>query len=106
MQRFSHEKSNSVSKQLASILLFVALFCVFLFGISFISSETTEKQAETLELSISRSIAHCYATKGYYPENLDYILDNYGISYDIDKYFIDYNVLGENLFPDITIIQK
>lgn len=106
MQRFCHEKSNTISKQFAAIILFVVLFCAFMFGISLISNETTEKQCESLELSISRSIAHCYATNGFYPESLDYIIDNYGISYDSRKYFIDYNVIGENMFPDVTIIQK
>lgn len=106
MQRFCHEKNHTLSKQLAAILLFVVLFCAFIFGISLISNETTEKQSESLELAISRSIAHCYAAHGFYPESLDYIIDNYGISYDSDKYFIDYNVIGENMFPDVTIIHK
>lgn len=106
MGRFYHEKSHTFTKQLASIILFAALFVMFVFGISNISKETTEKQSESLELAISRGIAHCYATNGYYPENLDYIIENYGITYDSKRYFVDYQVLGENIFPDVTIIEK
>ena len=106
MGRFYHEKSHTFAKQLASIILFAALFVMFVFGISNISKETTEIQSESLELAISRGIAHCYATSGYYPENLDYIIENYGITYDSKRYFVDYQVLGENIFPDVTIIEK
>ena len=106
MNRFYHEKQHTFLKFIASILLFVVIFIGFSFGISNVSNETTEKQGESLELAISRGVAHCYATEGFYPENLDYLIEHYGITYDQDKYFVDYNVLGENMFPDITIIEK
>lgn len=98
--------NRTLIKFLASILLFLVFFAGFSYGISKVSDETTEKQGENLELAISRGVAHCYATKGFYPEDLDYLIENYGISYDEDKYFVDYNVLGANMFPDITIIEK
>ncbi len=106
MNRFYHEKQHTFPKLIASILLFVVIFAVFSFGITNVSRETSEKQSESLELAISRGVAHCYASEGFYPENLDYLIENYGITYDTDKYFVDYNVLGENMFPDITIIEK
>ena len=106
MKRFYHESSNNWLKQAASVGLFAVLFLMFFLGISQVSEETSEKQTETLRLAISRGIAHCYATEGQYPERLDYLLDNYGIDYDSEKYFVDYQVLGQNIFPDVTIIEK
>ena len=106
MGRFYHNNPFKPIKHIASMLLFAALFAMFFFGISNVSDKTDEKQSSTLELAISRGIAHCYATEGFYPESLDYLIEHYGITYDQDKYFVDYNVLGENMFPDITIIEK
>ena len=49
---------------------------------------------------------HCYAIEGSYPESLQYLKDNYGLTYDEEKYFIDYQVLGSNILPDVTIIDR
>lgn len=106
MKRFYHNQSNNWLKLLLSVSLFLMIFFGFSIGISNVSKETSAKQTESLQLAISRSIAHCYASKGYYPENLEYLQEHYGIHYDTDKYFIDYQVLGENIFPDVTIIEK
>ena len=106
MKRFYHDSSNQWGKQLASVVLFLFLFCAFCSGISFVSEETTKRQAESLELAISRGIAHCYATEGHYPESLSYLKEHYGIHYDSERYFVDYQVLGENIFPDVTVLIK
>lgn len=106
MKRFTHENTHNWKKQFFSVALFLFIFLAFLLGISNISQKTTAQQAASLKQAISRSIAHCYATEGHYPESLTYIQEHYGISYNPDKYFVDYQVLGENLFPDITIIEK
>ncbi len=91
---------------ISSIFVFVLFFSMFFFGISNVSKTTDEKQSEALELAISRGIAHCYATEGFYPEDLSYLMEHYGIMYDSDKYFVDYTVLGENIFPEVTVIEK
>ena len=106
MGRFYHNNPFKPIKHIASMLLFAALFAMFFFGISNVSDKTDEKQSSTLELAISRGIAHCYATEGHYPEDLSYLVENYGIHYDTDKFFVDYTVLGENIFPEVTIIEK
>lgn len=106
MGRFYHNHSRKHMKYATSMIIFAVFFGMFFLGISNISTKTDEKQTESLELAISRGIAHCYATEGYYPEDLSYLIDHYGISYDSNKYFIDYTVLGENIFPEVTIIAK
>ena len=106
MKRFYHQHSISWIKHLIAVGIFVLIFCAFAFGISGVSDKTSAEQTEALELAISRGIAHCYATEGRYPESLEYLLEEYGISYDADKYFVDYQVLGQNIFPDVTIIEK
>lgn len=106
MKRFDHKTSKHGRNQLIALALFLVIFCAFSFGINRISHITDHNQMETLELAISRSITHCYATEGHYPESLDYLIENYGITYDADQYFVDYQILGKNLYPDVTIIEK
>lgn len=106
MKRFYHENSKSEKSIFAGILFFLLIFLVFQSGVSKVSKESSENQAETLKLALSQSITHCYATEGHYPESLAYIQEHYGITYNTDEYFVDYQILGENIFPDITIIEK
>ena len=106
MNRFFHEKSHSWLKQGLAVLLFLCIFLVFTYGLSGISKKTAAEETKSLHRSISRGISHCYATNGFYPESLEYLKEHYHISYDTDKYFVDYQVLGENIFPDVTIIEK
>ena len=53
-----------------------------------------------------RGITHCYAIEGTYPDSLEYLIENYGLIYDEGHYYIDYQPLGSNLMPDVTIIQR
>ena len=101
MKRFSHESSRSWAKQLASVTLFLGIFCAFLFGLSGISKETSEKQTESLQMAISRGIARCYATEGHYPESLEYLKEHYSISFDEEDYFVDYQVLARTSSPTL-----
>lgn len=104
MKRFYHGSSHHWHKILSSVFLFLGCFGLLFSGLSGVSNESSEKQTELLNRAITRGIVHCYASQGHYPENLDYLKTHYGVSYDKDKYFVDYQVLGENIFPDVSII--
>ncbi len=105
--RFVSEKSNSYLKNLLiSLGIFVAVFLAFWLAVSSVSSRTDEEEMRTLETAVMRGITHCYAIEGAYPDSLAYLKENYGLIYDEDHYFIDYQPLGSNLMPDVAIIKK
>ena len=35
-----------------------------------------------------------------------YLTDHYGLTYNSDYYYIDYQYIGSNLRPDVTIIER
>ena len=106
MQYFDHRKE---SHPLRNLLLSVGFFLVILIacglGFHMISKQSSVEEMRTLEQAIHKSVAHCYAVEGVYPESLEYLKEEYGISYDSEKYFVDYQIWGENIMPDITFIQ-
>ncbi|MDD2972236.1 MAG: hypothetical protein PHE02_08935 [Lachnospiraceae bacterium] len=108
MNRFG--KNNSIFHHLKMINLpiiaFIILVVLFLRGINSISATTTEKQKESLQNAVYRSIVQCYAVEGTYPPSLDYLAEHYGLTYDTDQFFIDYQPIGSNLMPDVTILSK
>ena len=44
--------------------------------------------------------------EGHYPETLDDLTENCGIQYDKKQFFIDYQIAGANILPDITVIER
>ena len=65
-----------------------------------------QEEMQTLQNAITRSVTTCYTLEGSYPQSLGYLKKHYGLHYDENKYFVDYQPLGANIMPDITIIRK
>lgn len=107
MKRFEYRKQPvKVSGFLLSVCIFLLILGMFIQGISSFSESTKRRQKESLENALTRDIVYCYTVEGAYPQSLDYIKDNYGLTYDEDMFFVDYHVSGTNIFPDITIIER
>ena len=51
-------------------------------------------------------VTQYYALEGHYPETLDDLTENCGIQYDKKQFFIDYQIAGANILPDITVIER
>ena len=102
MNRFE-QKSMSLGRRLIyllPILAFVILFVLFLRGIGSVSESTLSKQQESLETALERSISQCY------PPSLEYLEQHYGLLYDEDSFFIDYEYYGSNLLPEVTVLRR
>lgn len=56
--------------------------------------------------AIIRSAVQCYAIEGFYPPNIEYLEENYGLLVDHDKYFISYSVFASNIIPEVDLFQK
>ncbi len=86
------------------IIIFFLLIGLFLSGISGISESSDRETYKSLQTALNRSVVHCYAIEGRYPPSLRYLEEHYGITYDKNKYFVDYQPIASNMMPDITII--
>ena len=89
-----------------SVICIAATLFLFIKAVDNIGFANDAEQAEILEQALTRSITACYALEGAYPPNIDYLIKNYGLTYDNKEYFIDYQYIGANLRPDVTIIKK
>lgn len=89
---------------LLPLLAGIVILLLFLRGIQSVSDTTAAKQQESLETALSRSIAQCYAVEGMYPPGLSYLKEHYGLTYDENKFFVDYQSIGSNLMPDVTVL--
>ncbi len=94
------------SKNKLSLLITLGIFILFILQIQNITHLTKQQQRINLEKAISRDIIQCYALEGYYPPDLNYIEEHYGLTYNKSEFFIDYQIEGENIKPTFTIIER
>ncbi|MCI8646484.1 MAG: hypothetical protein HFE76_06700 [Firmicutes bacterium] len=101
------QKGRLASRNLiVSVISFLLIALLFWIGISLVSNRTDSREAEIVKDAITRGIIHCYTSEGFYPESLEYLKQNYGLRYDEERFFIDYQALGSNLLPDVTVIDR
>lgn len=89
---------------LAVYIIFLTVFtgvCV----LSFLRLESTnfEKSCDILSESVRKAAVHCYAVEGQYPENVAYLKENYGLTYNEKRFKVHYEMIGSNLMPDIFV---
>lgn len=107
MNRFLYtEKKKNSHSLLISVLLFLLAAGLFYVGTDTWSDTTSKAQKASLEQTLQESIVHCYCVEGRYPESLAYLKENYGISYDKNRFYVDYQPVGENIMPDLTVIER
>ena len=99
MVRFQNQKKSRKNRRVfLSICVFLVILLLFISGIDSFSDSTRRHQKESLERALNRSIVYCYATED--------LKAHYGLTYDEDLFFVDYQTVGANIYPDVTIIEK
>ena len=108
MNRFEKRKKVSfkINFMKISLAVFILVIVFFLYAIMNLNSATITRQESALQNAIEKDIVNCYALEGYYPPSLSYIKEHYGLTYNEELFFVDYQPVGSNLFPTVTIIRK
>ena len=88
------------------VAIFLAAALVFVLLVSG-AKETSERESlRTARESLRRAIITCYAVEGSYPENYEYIKENYSVRIDEQKYFVHYLIIASNVMPDFEIYER
>lgn len=109
MNRFATKAEKriiSVPRMRAIYLICPIILFIFWLGLSSIDETTVSRQRDSLETALNRDIIHCYAVEGFYPPSLAYIEEHYGLTYNKDLFFVDYQPIGSNIRPDVTILVR
>lgn len=67
---------------------------------------SSEESCRLLTKAVMETAVHCYAIEGQYPRELDYLEENYGLTYNHDKYMVHYELMGANLMPGIFVTES
>ncbi len=96
----SPRKKTAASVTLAVFLLTAA---AAFFAINNSDKADEAYMTENVRRSIEKAAVLCYSAEGAYPENLQYLKDNYGILVNDDKYMVHYSYAGGNIPPDVIV---
>jgi len=106
MYLFSVKKEKKSITAYAPILILVVVLLGFTLFANSMTDGNASREKEILQNAIDRSITQCYALEGIYPDSLEYLEEEYGLTYNKEHFFVDYQYIGSNLRPDITIIER
>lgn len=108
MNRFEEKKKSRFQGRgvWAPALSGGVILLFFIWAFSGISGQARQKETENLQRALEQGVIICYALEGSYPESLDYLKEHYGIDWNEQRYLVDFETVGSNLPPDITIIEK
>ena len=82
----TYRQNSSIRNFSVSVIGFSVVLAIFIAGVSNVSVRADAQAAKTLEQAINRGIVRCYTIE--------------------NRFFVDYQVLGSNLIPEVTIIDR
>ena len=88
------------------ICLFALLLVVAVLVIGHIDSAQNHVETELVRDAVKNAALTCYAVEGAYPEDVEYLKENYQLAYDEERYFITYESFASNRIPDIYVSEK
>ena len=93
-------------KDVASILIFVALIIVFVVLVNNITNRNNGRELQIVRDAVKNAALTCYAVEGMYPDDLEYLRDHYNLSYNEERYHVFYEPLASNLMPSIKVAER
>ena len=88
------------------IFLCAALFLTL--GTGHMEETVQREQQELLQEAINQAVVNCYALEGSVFAGgsvVQWLIENYGIQVDFEKYVVSYEIFAENIRPQVRVIR-
>jgi len=89
-----------------TVPLMLGILLVFVMSVSGLETDRKKEGRQQLEEVLRRTAVTCYAAEGFYPPDLEYMREQYGLRYNENEYVIYYERFASNLMPVITVLEK
>ncbi len=100
------ERNGVLQTFLFPLLVFVFTLVCAGVSVCYFQKSSNLQSIDLLRQSARRAVVQCYAIEGCYPENVEYLEQEYGLHYNHDKYFIDYQAFASNVMPNVEVYEK
>lgn len=89
-----------------AVLIFAAAVIWFVTALNNTDSSAESQRLSAVERTVEDAVTLCYSIEGVYPQSLEYLTENYGISYDSERYIVHYECFAANIRPVIRVVEK
>ena len=96
--------AKNIIKYCLPFIIAAVLLAITLTSIGNLSGGSKAEERQQLEDALRRASVSCYAARGFYPPDLDYLVSRYGIQIDKEHFAVFYEVFAENLMPQINVV--
>lgn len=86
--------------------MLAAMLLGFAISVSRLNQSRHREGLSQLEHTVRQAAVACYASEGFYPPDIAYLQEHYGLRYDETEYTVHYGIFASNLMPDITVLEK
>ena len=90
---------------LPAAVLALALIAGALFFTQVLGKRADAEALSLAEQSIRRAAVECYALEGFYPTDISYLRERYGVAVDEERFIVHYEYVAANLMPDVTVLE-
>jgi len=87
-------------------MVLLAVSLCFLTAVSRLEEGRRAEGKQQLETALRRTAVSCYAAEGFYPPDVAYMQEHYGLQFDENAYIVHYSLTASNWMPDITVLEK
>lgn len=99
MVKINHAK---ISQWIIGLIL-IQMVLVFVPVIFEYIEKNDQLSVEDVQIIVEDYAVLCYATEGSYPANLDYLVKNYGLILQEDRFIYKYDIFASNVMPEINV---
>ena len=89
-----------------TFLSIVILFCLIVVYRLHVPEDMEEETAVSIRNAVRESALQCYVVEGVYPENIEYLQENYGLRINTKAYIVAYEAFAENQMPQIKVVKR
>lgn len=87
----------------------IAAAVIVLIAVPFSGNAVNDEKEDSIRSiteTVQKMALQCYVIEGAYPQSLDYLQENYGLTVNTDDYLIVYTPFAENLPPDVRVVER
>lgn len=87
-------------------LIVLGVIAYIIISINNLNHDMQDERAYRLKASVENAAVTCFAIEGFYPDSLEYLIENYHIVYDPKEYHVFYETKGANFKPRVEVIGR
>ncbi len=91
---------------MAAVAVFATVLSIFITAVTKTQQGAQEQELALVERAVNRAVVSCYAMEGFYPPSIEYLVENYGLDIDFDKYYVHHEAFASNVYPTVWVVRR